>query len=283
MTAPTTYYQPTVEGHAPLRIVDYGVQASEPTAEPTEPSQWVEYGGAYSPAEDEPDIRLNLPVAGLVTLLDEQIARLNAANDKLVQAHGQVRDVGPLDHAETWEKVKTEKPTLYDAVIDAERRVKSATNVVRANAAAVERETSARPITLPERDATRAATLIPLIERTVEKGTLADVRDQFRLAISNDDAAALWVYATTVPDRLKAQPKADGDGRVQRDNDPRIKADLAAMVQTARTRLRDDSLTALHTKAANLKVGAGQVENAAGARRRALDVAKSGNVRRDGF
>jgi hypothetical protein len=266
----------------PIRILDLGKQPSATPVEPMTASTWVEHGQPHSDP-DPAEIRLNLSESGLRAFVQEQQVRVETAQRTLGFAHDRVRnEFGDLTHVETWEAVRKCNPVLYESVIAAEQMAEKLTRIVQMNVTAVERETSAAPIRLAARDEQRAATLLPLVERTVEKSTLFEIRDAFRLAIVNEDTANQYLFATLLPDRLRraAQTRDDGNGvHVIRDGDASVRSELQAMVKTVRESMKDDSLTPIRTRAQGLKSGAGKIAHAAKVRRRAFDAGRSGLVR----
>lgn len=282
MTAPNVYELQTAEGKPPIRVVDLGQQqqATEPV-EPPAAGQWVEYGGAFS-SSDEEHLRLNMSASELTAYLNDEQTRLNAARAKLEAELQRVAQYGRLDDASTFDAVRERDPNLFERLTAAERSAEKAARIVKTAAAAVERETSAAPMVLGGRDAQKAATLLPLLTVQVDRGSLAEIRDSFRVALANEDDAACYVFATLLPDRLKRAP-ATRDGVTERREDPRIAAELQTMVSKVKSNLTDDSLSGLRKRAQGLKNGAGIVAFDAGTRRRALEFAKSGDVRRDGM
>jgi hypothetical protein len=284
MTAPNVYELQTAEGKPPIRVVDLGQQAPTAPVAPPAAGQWIERGQPFIEGEDDVPPRLNMSEAGMTKYLNDAQASLNAANHALEAAYSQVASTfGRLDDAATWDAAEKGNPRLVERVRAAEQAALKASRITKTAAAAVASETAAAPLKLASRDESRAATLLPLVSKTVETAPLAEIRDAFRVAMANDDPANLYLFATLVPARLRRKPELRDDGTTERRDDPRIVTELQTMVSAVRDKLKDDSLSALHKRAQGLKVGAGQVGFDAGTRRRALEMAKTGDVRREGF
>lgn len=285
MNAPTVTELRTRDGLPPIRVVDLPYQPTAETAPvaPTAAGQWIERGQPFIEGEDDQPPRLNMSGDGMTKYLNDAQSSLQAAQHRLEAAYSQVASTfGRLDDADTWAAVEQQNPRLYERVRDAEQAALKASRIVKTAASAVATETAAMPLKLAARDEERAAKLLPLYERTVDKGSLAEIRDAFRVALANEDDAACFVLTTLLPDRLRRKAQTN-DGVTERREDPRIAAELQTMVSAVRDKLKDDSLSALHKRAQGLKVGAGQVGFDAGTRRRALEAAKTGDVRREGF
>lgn len=283
---------PTPDGPRSIKVIDLGQQ---PVAIPVEQAQgqpWPKpdpqtgFGQAYDPADEEPP-RLNLDRTDMERFIDGERTRINVAHRTLEQALQRVASTyGRIDDAATWEAVRTNDPDLLTAVADAERRANGVVNTVKLNALAVERETQATAMTLSERDEQKAAVRLPLIERSVDRDRLDDVRDAFRFAIVSDDTVSMYLYAKLLPDRLRRAPEQrdDGDGARTVRESPAVKAELASMIDTVRKKkLADDSLSDLRTKAYALRDGAATVASLARTRKNAIAQGKAGLVRRDGF
>jgi hypothetical protein len=287
MTAENITYL-TAKGMPPIQVIDEGIVKSTDTPTPTDAPAATDgpvwYSGMpYDPnTDDEPETRLNLTGDGLDKMLTTESGRLGQASTALERVHDEISHrFGDLRHAETYEALKLGDPMLYQRLEAAEHAAEKAARIARTNCAAVARETAVKALTLSPSDQERAAVLTPLIERQVERARLSEVRDAFRVALTTDDAASLYLFATMLPDRLRT-PVQPGEG-MRENADKRLTSELTTMVAEARKRLRDTSLDPLNRRAETLKISAGKIESTARTRQRAVEVSRQGLVRRAGF
>lgn len=271
---PGTVSELKVDGKPSIFVVDVLPEqmpqsAAEPVQRPPEP----QHGAFYDPANDgDDDVTLNLSERDMRKLVNDGLERMQANQKALNLLFGHVRNtVGRLDLAETWEAVDKDK-ALSEQIDDAVRNAKKHVNIARTNAVAVMRESSGSPMALSQDDKAAAAAIAPLIERSVDRGRLSDIRDELRAAIRADDIPTMYLYALMLPDRLNQPSRANADGTASRDmGDKRLIGELNGMLATVKDKLRDGSANELRDHASKLQAAVAAVESLANTRRVAVE------------
>lgn len=269
--------------------IDNEPAAQAPTPERTaDPYPMTGYGSLYNPDKETPET-LNLSADGMTNLLDDGSSKMKTRFYLLEQQLNHiVNTIGPLDRRETWDAVAKDKE-LSAAVSTAISKARTAANVARMNAAAVLQETSGSAMAIDRDDEKEAAALAPLFSLKIDKGSLSDIRAEFRKAMRADDVPSLFLFATLLPDRLRAESrggKNDDSGRRDVDGDKLLVGELNGMVQTVKERFADESLKELRDHAGKIQAQASRLEKLANTQRNAVELKPfqtAQDVRRDGF
>ena len=134
-----------------------------------------------------------------------------------------------------------------------------------ANARAVLRQLGPERAALPAAMRGAAAELAPLIEADAARLPLPQLAQEFRAAVTSNDAPAMWVWSRAVAPRIAARPAG-----VEHPNDAAARAELQRLTSQVKDRLRDSSLDGIRAQADRVLERAGAVRAAAAKGRRAV-------------